>query len=185
MLVILANIPPFWLADSVRMVTMADYMHDLNPVSQIVADAVGEPGKRTFFLQARAGADTVSLVMEKQEVNSLALSVLQLLEDLEKQYPELPPATTRGIRLQVEPPAEPAFRVGELSIGYDEDDDQIWIVAKALVINEEGAVVDPEDDSVPAVRFVASRGAHARHERARARGHLPGEANLPPLRPPH
>lgn len=139
------------------MMTMPEYVHDLNPVSQIVADAVGEPGKRTFFLQARAGSDMVSLVLEKQEVNSLALSVLQLLEELEKQYPDLPPATTRGVRLHVEPPAEPTFRVGELSIGYDVDEDQIWIVAKALVLNEEGAVVDPEDESVPAVRFVASR----------------------------
>ena len=139
------------------MMTMPEFVHDLNPVTQIVADAVGEPGKRTFFLQARAGSDTVSLVMEKQEVNSLALSVLQLLEELEKQYPDLPPASTRGVHLHVEPPSEPAFRVGELTIGYDEDEDQIWLVAKALVVTEEGAVVDPDDEVVPAVRFVASR----------------------------
>lgn len=137
---------------------MANYVHDLNPVQQIVADAVGEPGKRTFFLQARAGGSIVSVVLEKQEVNSLALSVLQLLEELESQNPDLPPASSRGISLRAEPPVEPAFRVGELSIGYDEEEDLIWLVARALVLNEEGAVVDPEDDQVPAVRFVASRG---------------------------
>ena len=75
---------------------MTTFMFDLNPVQQIVADAVGEPGKRTFFLQASAGPEVVSLVLEKQEVNSLALSVLQLLEELESQFPELPAATTRG-----------------------------------------------------------------------------------------
>jgi uncharacterized repeat protein (TIGR03847 family) len=133
-------------------------MYDLNPVQQIVADAVGEPGKRTFFLQARSGGDTVSLVLEKQEVNSLALSVLQLLEDLEGQFPELPPATARGHKLNAEEPLRPAFRVGELSIGYDEDDDMIWLVAKAMIVGEEGEMVDPDDESVPAVRFVASRG---------------------------
>jgi uncharacterized repeat protein (TIGR03847 family) len=127
-------------------------------VQQIVADAVGEPGKRTFFLQARAGGETVSLVLEKQEVNSLAVSVLQLLEELESQYPELPPASSRGVKLRVEQPVDPAFRVGELSIGYDESDDMIWLIAKALIINEEGAVVDPDDEAVPAVRFVVSRG---------------------------
>ncbi len=139
------------------MMPMPEFVHDLNPVSQIVADAIGEPGKRTFFLQASAGANMVSLVLEKAEVNSLALSVLQLLEELEKQYPDLPPASARGVRLHVEPPSEPAFRVGELSIGYDEDADRIWIVAKALIFNDEGAMVDPEDDDIPAVRFSASR----------------------------
>lgn len=137
---------------------MTQFVHDLNPVQQIVADAVGEPGKRTFFLQASAGGQVVSLVLEKQEVNSLALSVLQLLEELENQYPELPPATARGVKLRVAQPVEPAFRVGELSIGYDESDDMIWLIAKALVVNEEGVVVDPDDEAVPAVRFVVSRG---------------------------
>lgn len=140
---------------------MAHFVHDLNPVQQIIADAVGEPGKRTFFLQARAGADIVSVVLEKHEVNTLALSVLQLLEELKSQYPDLPPASARGLPLQAEQPVEPAFRVGGLSIGYDVDEDTIWLVARALVVNEEGVAVNPDDDpdadTVPAVRFVASR----------------------------
>ncbi len=71
---------------------MSEFTHDLNPVDQIVADAVGEPGKRTFFLQGRAGREVVSLVLEKQEVSNLAVSVLQLLEELEGKYPDLPPS---------------------------------------------------------------------------------------------
>lgn len=137
---------------------MPTFVHDLNPVQHIIADAVGEPGQRTFFLQARAAGEVVSLLLEKQEVNSLALSILQLLQDLESRYPELPPASSRDYRTSAEPPSEPAFRVGELSIGYDESDDMMWVVAKALVLNDEGTIVDPEDESVPAVRFVASRG---------------------------
>jgi uncharacterized repeat protein (TIGR03847 family) len=52
---------------------------------------------------------------------------------------------------------EPAFRIGQLMIGYDEEDDRIWLIAKALVVNEEGAIVDPDEESVPSVRFVATR----------------------------
>lgn len=137
---------------------MTTYMHDLNPVQHIVADAIGEPGKRTFYLQARARNDTVSLIMEKQEVNSLALSVLQLLEELESQYPDLAPASTRGFSTALELPVEPAFHVGELSIGYDESEDMIWLIAKALVLTDEGKVVDPDEEGVPVVRMVASRG---------------------------
>lgn len=136
---------------------MTNYLHDLNPAQHIVADAVGEPGKRTFYLQARSRASSISLVMEKQEVNSLALSVLQLLEELENQYPELPPASARGHNPELEMPIDPSFRVAELSIGYDEDEDMIWLVAKALVTNEAGAIIDPDEESVPTVRIVASR----------------------------
>ena len=136
---------------------MATYVHDLNPVQHIVADAVGEPGQRTFFLQGRAGSELVSLVLEKQEVANLAISVLQLLEELEEKYPDLPPVTVKKKILYVESPVEPAFRVGQLIVGYDEDEDRVWVIAKALVINEAGTIVDPEDDQVPAVRFVATR----------------------------
>lgn len=137
---------------------MTDYLYDLNPVAHLIAEAVGEPGNRTFFIQARGQGDLVSLVMEKQEVGSLAISVLQLLEELEKTYPDLPHTSSSQHTLHMEHPMEPLFRVGQLSIGYDEEDDTVWLVAKALMVNEETQeIVDPSDDAVPGVRFVATR----------------------------
>jgi uncharacterized repeat protein (TIGR03847 family) len=136
---------------------MPNFAYDLNPVQHIVADAMGEPGQRTFFLQARAGRLLVSLVLEKQEVGQLAIAVLQLLDELEKQYPNLSQATTSKRLVQLEHPLDPLFRVGQLSIGYDEEDDMVWLVAKELVVNEAGEVIDPSRDDVPAVRFVATR----------------------------
>lgn len=136
---------------------MSTYLYDLNPVQHIIADAMGEPGQRTFFLQARAGSQLVSIVLEKQEVGSLAVSVLQLLEELEKMHPELATATRAQKTIHAEQPMEPLFRVGQLSIGYDEEEDMIWLVAKALVLNEERQVIDPNQDEVPSVRFVGSR----------------------------
>ena len=71
---------------------MSDFAYDLNPVQRLVADAIGEPGDRTFFLQGAAGSQVVSVVLEKQEVANLAISILQLLEELEEKYPDLPHA---------------------------------------------------------------------------------------------
>jgi uncharacterized repeat protein (TIGR03847 family) len=136
---------------------MSEFTHDLNPVDQIIADAVGEPGKRTFFLQGRAGREVVSLVLEKQEVSNLAVSVLQLLEELEGKYPDLPPAPRIKKVLFPDQPFEPAFRIGQLMIGYDESEDTVWLIAKALIVDEQGAVVDPDNNDVPSVRFVATR----------------------------
>jgi len=133
------------------------FTYDLNPVDTIIADAIGEPGQRTFFLQGRMGRQLVSVALEKQEVNNLALSVLQLLAELEERFPDLPPVTRSSKTLRAEAPIEPAFRVAQLILGYDESDDMIWVIAKALMTDEAGELVDPDDDSVPAVRYVATR----------------------------
>ena len=54
---------------------------ELGPVDRITADAVGEPGDRTFYIQARAGSELITVIVEKQQVQLLAASVLELLED--------------------------------------------------------------------------------------------------------
>jgi len=108
-------------------------------------------------LQGRAGSQLVSLVLEKQEVSNLAMSVLQLLEELETTYPTLKRTSSSKRALKPEHPMDPYFRVGQLSLGYDEEKDKVWLIAKALVATEEGEIVDPSRDDVPAVRFVATR----------------------------
>ncbi len=136
---------------------MMHFQYDLNPVDFIIADAIGEPGKRLFFLQGRAGRQVVTVALEKQEVNNLALSVLQLLEELEKRFPDLPPAPRPTKALKPMTPVEPAFRAAQLILGYDEREDMIWLIAKALMLDESGGLIDPDDERVPAVRFVATR----------------------------
>ena len=136
---------------------MTEYTYDINPVDQIIADAHGEPGKRTFFLQASSRIESISLVLEKEEVANLAVNVLSLLEELEKKHPELPPTSSGNEMLYPQHPFDPTFRIGQLILGYDERNDSIWVIAKALVISEAGTVADPDDEDVPRARFVATR----------------------------
>ena len=49
---------------------------------RFVAGTVGEPGGRTFFLQARKGGDVVSVVLEKTQVAVLAQQLDALLDIL-------------------------------------------------------------------------------------------------------
>jgi uncharacterized repeat protein (TIGR03847 family) len=142
----------------------AHFTYDLNPVEYIVADAVGEPGQRTFFLQARQGRKTVSLIMEKQQVAALAASVLQLLEELEQQNPDLSPADVPDTDLHLVEPLKPAFRVGQIGLGYDETHDLIVIVAQALNLSEleeetemEAEAATVESAPTPTARFFATR----------------------------
>ena len=91
---------------------------DLGPVDHITADAVGEPGDRTFYIQARAGKEIVTVIVEKQQVQLLAASVMELLEDA---------PTTEPVADETDDGAPgapgPGWRAGRLSIGFDEDRD--------------------------------------------------------------
>jgi uncharacterized repeat protein (TIGR03847 family) len=111
---------------------------ELDPVDWISAGAIGEPGSRTFYLQARKGSQYVALVVEKTQVAALAQLAQQLLnaagitvtpDDLDE----------RAQRL-VEP-VEPAWRAGALSLGADEQAERFLLEAEALVPDEEEGAV--------------------------------------------
>ena len=91
---------------------------ELGPVDRITADAVGEPGDRTFYIQARAGSELVTVIVEKQQVQLLAASVLELLEDA----PETE-STADEPTMNLEEPLDPRWRAGRLSIGFDQERD--------------------------------------------------------------
>ena len=55
-------------------------VHRFDPPERFVAGTVGEPGQRTFFLQAREGTRLVSVALEKQQVEALAERVDEVLE---------------------------------------------------------------------------------------------------------
>ena len=58
------------------------YLFD--PPERFVAGTVGQPGDRTFFLQARDGPRVVSIVLEKVQVAVLADRLGELLSELER-----------------------------------------------------------------------------------------------------
>lgn len=135
-----------------------NFTFDFNPVTHIVADAIGQPGQRTFYLQASQGTETANLLLEKQQVAALAASVLQLLEELEERHPELDGASADDIEITLVEPLSPSFRVGQLGLGYDENQDLMVVVAQAMPSAEqieEG--IDEEDPSLPKARFYATR----------------------------
>src|SRR5215216_1276 len=104
---------------------------DLDPVTRLTADAVGEPGQRTFYLQAASGADQVTLLVEKEQVRRLAESLQSWLPELAADRPEDPgeAAAAEAGELALEAPLEPDFRVGQLSLSYDAERDRVVIVA--------------------------------------------------------
>ena len=102
---------------------------DLERVDRITAGAVGEPGERTFFLQAREGDRSVTILVEKEQVELLGTSILEILATVGRETGEGPPSEELGL----EPPLEPLWRAGRLSIGYAEERDLMLLEIEELV----------------------------------------------------
>ena len=90
-----------------------------------VCGAVGEPGQRTFYLQARIGTEVVTLKVEKEQVAALGRYLSHLVDRLVGAEPD------RDIVGLVEP-LEPLWAVGDLAVVADEDDRTILIAAEEL-----------------------------------------------------
>ena len=113
---------------------------ELDPVTRLTADAVGEPGRRTFYLQAAdARGDQVTLLVEKEQVRRLAENLQSWLPELAAARPEDPPeaAAAEAGELALAEPLEPDFRVGQLSLSYDPERDRVLVVATELQADDE------------------------------------------------
>ncbi len=108
---------------------------ELNPVTHLTIGTVGPPGRRTFYLQGGRDTQFISLTIEKEQAIMLANSFESLIEELEEKYPgssrEVQNPVFRDMRLRE--PIESLFRVGNLGLGYNEESDQIVLVAYELV----------------------------------------------------
>jgi uncharacterized repeat protein (TIGR03847 family) len=98
-------------------------------LDSFVPGAIGEPGDRTFYLQARVGEQVVSLRCEKQQVGMLGRYLAQLAEAL---GPVEPDRDVVGI---IEPVQE-QWTVGQLSVGVDEVNGRILVTAEELLVEQ-------------------------------------------------
>jgi uncharacterized repeat protein (TIGR03847 family) len=132
---------------------------ELDPVTRLTTDAVGEPGQRTFYLQAAdARGDQVTLLVEKEQVRRLAENLETWLPELAAGRPEDPveAAAAEAGELALAEPLEPDFRVGQLSLSYDPERDRVLVIATELQIEDEDD--DPLEAPDPAeVRLLVTR----------------------------
>jgi uncharacterized repeat protein (TIGR03847 family) len=121
---------------------MASYAFDLKPCSRITIGAIGPAGQRTFYLQGIQGRSVVSLVMEKQHAQALAVGIDELLAEIETKHPADEEAPAKRDMALLDP-VSPRFRVGRLGLGYDAEEDLIVIFAQELLSEEEAAKREP------------------------------------------
>lgn len=126
-----------------------------DPPERFVAGTIGDPGNRTFFIQARDGGRVVSVALEKVQVAVLAERLGDLLGELDRRgVPHVVPDETLpevGAGVDVDDDASPldeplveAFRAGSLTLGWDPDAERVLLEARAQ--DEDGEAIDPDED---------------------------------------
>jgi len=116
---------------------------ELDPVDRITAGAIGEPGDRTFFLQGRKGSQLVTLLVEKQQVQLLAASVVEILARVGGETESEAAEETAEEAMELEEPLVPEWRAGRLAIGYEEDRDMLVLEVEELLPDEESEEEEP------------------------------------------
>lgn len=113
---------------------------DLPEVEWATVGTVGEPGRRTFYLQARQGGEQVTLKLEKQQVAALAQFIGEILSDL-----PAPESTPVDEELELAEPVSAEWIVGSIQLAYDGDNDRILVVAEEVTAAGPDAGDDGED----------------------------------------
>lgn len=103
----------------------------------ITAGAIGEPGRRTFFIQARSGSRTIALLVEKGQVAGLADLAQQLLSRFDV---IVTPDDLDAAHHQLVDGIEPLWRVGEMSLGGSADGERFVLECAEVTF------ADPDED---------------------------------------
>jgi uncharacterized repeat protein (TIGR03847 family) len=117
-----------------------------DPPERFVAGTVGQPGQRTFFLQATSGERVTSVALEKTQVQVLAEKLGDLLDEVRRRggdAPVEPPPELEDVAPLDQPILE-EFRAGTLAIAWEGDDEGGRVLVEAHEMTDgEG---DPDDD---------------------------------------
>jgi uncharacterized repeat protein (TIGR03847 family) len=148
---------------------MPRQVFDFNPPDRFVAGTVGQPGERTFFLQASGGGRVTSVALEKIQVSALTERLTELLDEVgrrlsdEAEIPAAPPSVIDDVA-PLDTPLLEEFRVGTLALAWDVDTNRVVIEAHAATEGEETPEPEPlsEVDDGPDVLRVRITADQAR-----------------------
>jgi uncharacterized repeat protein (TIGR03847 family) len=128
---------------------MARRVYNFEKPDRFVAGTVGQPGSRTFYLQARDGTRIVSVAVEKVQVVLLAERLTQLLAEVRARGANVPQeaALADVDSAPLDEPLNETFRVGTMAIVWNGEDESIVVEARAMSEDAEEGDEDVEDDA--------------------------------------
>jgi uncharacterized repeat protein (TIGR03847 family) len=127
---------------------------ELRPVDHITTDAIGPAGQRVFYIQAWKEERIVAVIVEKVQVQSLAVAIEQFLAELNTKHVDLPNASADfdEEQMHIHPPVDPLFRAAEIGMGYDAEQDLV-----ALELREGVEAPEASSDDLQVARLWCTR----------------------------
>ncbi|GAB09364.1 hypothetical protein GOARA_036_00960 [Gordonia araii NBRC 100433] len=170
---------------------MSRAIHVFRSPDRFVSGTIGEPGDRTFYVQAVHASRVVSVLVEKQQVAILADRIDALLDEVGRRFgTPIPPATGEVEDLRpLVMPVDAEFRVGTMGLGWDANENSVVVELLAATDEalDESIVLDDRDDGPDALRVFltteAARNFAARAEAIVSAGRPPCPLCSEPLDP--
>jgi uncharacterized repeat protein (TIGR03847 family) len=115
-------------------------VYEFNPVERFVCGTVGEPGERSFFIQARTGSRITSVALEKIQAAALGDRVGAIA------YPKLSADTE-----PLEQPIFEEFRVGVIGLSFVTDTEMVLVELQCATPadSEEEELADDDEEEAP------------------------------------
>ena len=143
---------------------------ELEDVEALGAGAVGEPGARAFYLQARNPTGQLTVLVEKEQIALLATEAVAFLDRLADEYPEVVVSLPEAVA-ELQEPTVPLFRARLIGLGFDPERELVLIELREHPASDDDDEADDHgaDDEEgyvariyatrPQVRAMAARGS--------------------------
>lgn len=122
---------------------------ELNPVDFVTIGTIGPKGRRTFHLQAGQDNRIVSFTIEKEQAQALSSAIAELLDDIDSSAATRTEADFSQLDMELREPIEPLFRISQLGLAYEANDNKIILVVQELA--PQAAEAFSEDEESPAL----------------------------------
>jgi uncharacterized repeat protein (TIGR03847 family) len=125
---------------------MAEFI-EIDPADSLGAGAIGQPGQRAFYIQARSATGQLTVLVEKEQVALLATEAVAFLDRLADEYPDDDGFTLPVTMAELREPTVPLFRARLIGLGFDPERRLVLIELRERPVDEP----DPGDapDAAP------------------------------------
>ncbi|MCY3831765.1 MAG: DUF3090 family protein [Chloroflexi bacterium] len=106
---------------------------ELNPVDFVTIGTIGPKGQRTFHLQAGKDNRIISFTIEKEQAHALSAAIAEMLDDIDEHDNTKTEADFSQLDMALREPIEPLFRIAQMGLAYEANDNKIILVAQEFV----------------------------------------------------
>ena len=132
---------------------MAEFI-ELDDVDALGTGAIGQPGARVFYIQARTESAQLTVLVEKEQIALLATEAVAFLDRIADEYPELP-FDVPQLQTQLREPTVPLFRARLIGLGFDPERELVLLELRERSSEDEESVGEEEAEVEDAEGYVA------------------------------